>query len=306
MILCSGEALIDMLPRTTSDQEAAFAPHSGGAVFNTAIALGRLGVTTGFWCGLSQDMFGQQLQGALTASQVDFSLAPLSDRPTTLAFVSLVNGQAKYAFYDENTAARQVSIDDLPELDDSIHAMFFGGISLVSEPCGTVLADFMQRESEHRVTVLDPNIRTGFIKDETAYRQRIQTLLKASDIVKLSDEDADWLLGNGDAKSHGQALLASGVKLAVITEGAKGATAFTTEHQVSVSAPKVTVIDTVGAGDTFNAGLLDGLHTQGCLDKARLSALTKDEMEQALTRAIQIAAVTVSRAGANPPWWVEL
>lgn len=306
MILCSGEALIDMLPRTTADQEPAFAPHSGGAVFNTAISLGRLGVPTGFWCGLSHDMFGQQLRDDLTASQVDFSLAPLSDRPTTLAFVSLVDGQAQYAFYDENTAARQVSVDDLPALDDSIHAMFFGGISLVSEPCGSVLADFMQRESPQRVTMLDPNIRTGFIQDEAAYRQRIQNLFAASDIVKLSDEDADWLFGKGDADSHGKALLAAGVKLAVITEGAKGATAFTPEQQVSVSAPKVTVIDTVGAGDTFNAGLLEGLHSQGCLDKSRLSALTTDEIHQALTRAVQIAAVTVNRAGANPPWLSEI
>lgn len=306
MILCSGEALIDMLPRTTSDGENAFAPHAGGAVFNTAIALGRLGVSTGFWCGLSRDMFGQQLQHALTASGVDFSLAPISGRPTTLAFVSLVNGQAQYAFYDENTAACEVTVDDLPTLDDQVQALFFGGISLVSEPCGQVLADFMVREAPHRVTMLDPNIRTGFIRDEAAYRQRIDTLLEASDIVKLSDEDADWLFGKADAVTHGRALLEAGVTLAVITEGAKGATAFTARHQVSVAAPQVTVVDTVGAGDTFNAGLLDGLNTLQALDKQRLAELTPEALEQALGRAVQIAAVTVSRAGANPPWQREL
>lgn len=306
MILCSGEALIDMLPRTTDEGESAFAPHSGGAVFNTAISLGRLAVPTSFWCGLSSDMFGQQLQRDLSASGVDFSLAPISDRPTTLAFVSLVEGQAQYAFYDENTAARQVSVDDLPTLDERISTLFFGGISLVSEPCGSVLHEFLQREASKRVIMLDPNIRSGFIRDEDAYRQRIKSMLAASDIVKLSDEDADWLFGKADASSHGQRVLDAGVQLAVITEGADGATAFTRQHTVSVEAQKVSVVDTVGAGDTFNAGLLDGLNTLKALDKQRLPELSPEYLEQALQRAVQIAAVTVSRAGANPPWHSEL
>lgn len=306
MILCSGEALIDMLPRTTVDGEAAFTPHSGGAVFNTAIALGRLAVPTSFWCGLSSDMFGLQLQKDLKESDVDFSLAPISDRPTTLAFVSLINGQAQYAFYDENTAARQVSVADLPALDERINTLFFGGISLAAEPCGSVLYEFLQREASKRVIMLDPNIRSGFIQDEDAYRHRINGMIEASDIVKLSDEDADWLFGKADVATHGQNVLNAGARLAVITEGAEGATAFTQSHRVSVDAPEVSVVDTVGAGDTFNAGLLDGLNTLNALDKRRLPDLSAEDLEQALRRAVQIAAVTVSRAGANPPWRSEV
>lgn len=307
MILCNGEALIDMLPRTTTEDESAFAPHSGGAVFNTAIALSRLDVKTSFWCGLSDDLFGQQLQHDLKHSGVDFSLAPVVDRPTTLAFVSLRDGQAQYAFYDENTASRLVTENDLPDLNGTgIDALFFGGISLVSEPCGSVLEAFLRREAKQHVIMLDPNIRQGFIKDEAAYRRRLSAMMPNSDIVKLSDEDAAWVFGEGDVTSYGQQMLDMGIQLAVITEGAKGATAFTRQQTVSVAASKVEVVDTVGAGDTFNAGILESLYKQGVLNKDALSQLAEPQLRQMLSRAAQVAAVTVSRAGANPPWLKEL
>ena len=127
MILMCGEALIDMLPRTSRDGEPAFAPYPGGAVFNTAIAVGRLGAP-GFFSGLSTDLFGQMLERALGEAKVDARFAHRSDRPTTLAFVTLTDGQARYAFYDENTAGRMLSPEDLPELPDQIDACFFGGI----------------------------------------------------------------------------------------------------------------------------------------------------------------------------------
>ncbi len=176
MILCAGEALIDMLPRQTAASEAAFAPYPGGAVFNTAIALGRLGADTGFFTGLSRDLFGTMLDDALTASKVT-SLAHRSDRPTTLAFVTLTDGQARYAFYDENTAGRMLTPADLPTLPANVDALFFGGISLVVEPCGAAYEALMTRESKTRVTMIDPNIRAGFITDEAAYRARIDRML---------------------------------------------------------------------------------------------------------------------------------
>ena len=116
MILCSGEALIDMLPRETVDGENCFSPHAGGAVFNTAIALARLGAPTGFFSGISTDLFGTILEDRLTAAGVDSSFAARSDKPTTLAFVTLTGGHAKYAFYDENTAGRMLDTSDLPNL----------------------------------------------------------------------------------------------------------------------------------------------------------------------------------------------
>lgn len=306
MILCCGEALIDMLPRTATSGEAAFAPHAGGAVFNTAIALGRLGVRTGFFSGLSDDFLGQMLTDALTASGVASDLSVRSGRPTTLAFVRLVAGQARYAFYDEGTAGRSLSPADLPGLPDDVQAMFFGGISLVGEPCGESYEGLMQRAAPGRLTMLDPNIRPGFIRDEGRYRARLARMIALADIVKLSDEDLHWLDGPGEVDALARGLLARGPKLVLVTLGAEGAWGFSGTHAVFAPAKKVQVADTVGAGDTFNAGVLAALDRAGVLTKAAVGALTSAQIRAALDLGIAAAAVTVSRPGANPPWAREL
>ncbi len=300
MILCCGEALIDMLPRETTKGESAFAPYAGGSVFNTAIALGRLGAPAGFLSGLSTDLFGQILDKTLTASKVDASLAIRSDRPTTLAFVKLTDGHAEYAFYDENTAGRMIAVDDLPEIPDTVEALFFGGISLPPDPCGATYEHLMLREAGQRVTMIDPNIRPGFITDEPAFRARIGRMMAAASIVKSSDEDLAWLgMTPGD-------LIAAGAGLVCLTEGSKGVTAHWPGGDCSVSAPEVAVVDTVGAGDTFSAGLLAGLHRAGLLTKDALGTLSEAALAPALELGVAAAAVTVSRAGANPPWDHEL
>ena len=306
MILSCGEALIDMLPRVTAEGEAAFAPHAGGAVFNTAIALGRLGAPSGFFSGLSTDLFGAILTETLTASKVDSHLAARSGRPTTLAFVRLVNGQASYAFYDENTAGRMLSVADLPALPASVEALFFGGISLVNDPAAGAYEALLTREAGARVIMMDPNIRPGFITDAAAYRARIARMMALSDIVKLSDEDLVWLEGEGDPVALARGLIARGPKVVCITEGAKGALAVTAREVVRVAAQKVAVVDTVGAGDTFNAGVLAALHQAGALSKAAVAAADAGLLTAALTLGVKAAAVTVSRAGANPPWAHEI
>ncbi|MDJ0629925.1 MAG: carbohydrate kinase [Rhodobacter sp.] len=306
MILSCGEALIDMLPRTTAAGEDAFAPYPGGAVFNTAVALGRLGAPSGFFSGLSSDLFGEILTSALAASQVNAEHAVISDRPTTLAFVKLVDGQASYAFYDENTAGRMLRPDDLPTLPDDIGTLFFGGISLVVDPCGGAYEALMAREAPSRVTMIDPNIRPGFIVDEAAYRARIQRMVALADIVKLSDEDLHWLLGDGEIGALARGLLNKGPSIICITEGAKGARGFTAGGEVRVPAPRVDVADTVGAGDTFNAGVLAALHRAGVLTRPALQSLDDRVLTEALSLGVRAAAVTVSRAGANPPWAEEL
>ncbi len=305
MILCCGEALIDMLPRQTAAGEAAFAPYPGGAVFNTAIALGRLGAQAGFFCALSDDLFGAQLRAALDASGVDHSLSPAVDRPCTLAFVTLVNGQARYAFYDTGTAMRAMTQADLPTLPEHVQALFFGGISLVGDPCGAAFAALSAQAGE-RVVMLDPNIRPGFIRDEAAYRTRLDMMLARADIVKLSDEDLHWLMGAGDVAALAEGLRAKGPKVVIITEGADGARAFYAGGVVQVAAQRVTVVDTVGAGDTFNAGVLASLSQQGALTRAGVAALDAATLTRALDLGARAAAVTVSRAGANPPFAAEL
>lgn len=307
MILSCGEALIDMLPRTTTLGEPAFSPYAGGAVFNTAIALGRLGAPSAFFSGISNDMLGQILTETLEASKVDTAHCARSDRPTTVAFVKLVDGQATYAFYDENTAGRLLSQDQLPTLPASISTLFFGGISLVNDPAASTYEALQTRESATRVTMIDPNIRPGFIAGKEAeYRARIERMIARADIVKLSDEDLHWLLGTGDVSALARQILEKGPKLVFITEGAAGASAITATQNRFVAATRVTVADTVGAGDTFNAGALTALHEAGVLTKSALTAIPDATLDAALTLGTKAAAVTVSRPGANPPWRHEL
>ena len=148
MILCCGEALIDMLPRTTKLGEDAYAPYAGGAIFNTAIALGRLGVSTGFFTGLSDDMMGDILRKTLGESGVDYSYCATLSRPTTVAFVKLVDGHATYAYYDEGTAGRMITEAELPALGEDCEAIHFGAISLIPEPCGSTYEALLRREHD--------------------------------------------------------------------------------------------------------------------------------------------------------------
>ncbi|MGR3636390.1 MAG: carbohydrate kinase family protein [Shimia sp.] len=307
MILCCGEALIDMIPTATTQGQTAFVPHSGGSVFNTAIALGRLNVPTGFLSGVSTDTFGQQLCADLAASNVSSEHLIRSDKLTTLAIVHLKDGSATYSFYDDNSAGRMISPKELPQLSSDVQALYFGGISLAAEPAADTYASLLAREGQNRLVMLDPNIRPDFIKEEARYRDRLTAMFKHTDIVKTSDEDLDWLIPDQpDLDTQVAALLSKGPKVVIVTKGAEGATAFTRHGNTSVPAPSVDVCDTVGAGDTFNAGFLAGLADLGCLtpDEDKLTSL--DCLVPALTFGAAVAAHTVSRAGANPPWRHEM
>jgi len=306
MILCCGEALIDMLPRTTTLGEDAYAPYAGGAIFNTAIALGRLGVPTGFFTGLSDDMMGDILRKTLGESGVDYSYCATLSRPTTVAFVKLVDGHATYAFYDEGTAGRMITEAELPALGADCEAIHFGAISLIPEPCGSTYEALLAREHETRVISLDPNIRPGFIKDKDAHMARIRRMAAMADIVKFSDEDLAWFGLEGDEDALARHWLHHGARLVVVTRGAEGAVGYTADHKVTVPSERVAVVDTVGAGDTFDAGVLASLKMQNLLTKQQVAKLSEEQIAKALALGARAAAVTVSRAGANPPWAKEI
>ncbi|MGP1355717.1 carbohydrate kinase family protein [Roseicyclus sp.] len=308
MILCAGEALIDMLPRKTEGGESAFAPYPGGAVFNTAIALARLGAPVSFFTGLSDDLFGERLSRVLTVNGVGHGLAARSSRPTTLAFVSLTGGQASYTFYDENTAGRMLSPADLPAIPEDCAAGFFGGISLAVEPCAEAYVALAERMSASgRLVMLDPNVRAGFVADADRYRARMERLFTLADLVKVSDEDLRWLLGDGDLGALAEAVRARGPAVVLVTQGAEGVTAYSGGEPLHMPAPKAEVVDTVGAGDTFNAGFLAGLHDADLLSAdAVRDGLPEAALRAALDLGVRAAAVTVSRAGANPPTRADL
>ena len=322
MIICCGEALIDMVPVLSDSGQTSYAPLVGGAIFNTAIGLGRLGIEVGMVSGISHDLFGQQLHEALAASKVNTSYLVRSNLPTTLAFVSLNEGHASYTFYDENSAGRCLQIADLPDLSDaqcnhqsnsqsnnqSSNALYFGGISLINEPAADAYCALAQQYADNMVIVLDPNIRTSFINNDQAYRQRLQHIIEVADIIKVSDEDLDWLVGDAAAEPQQVGLLRGQSKaIVIVTKGANGATAYlTTGETVHQNVPKVCVVDTVGAGDTFNAGLLAKLVQLNLMSKVALANINPTELLESLAYAAQIAAVNVSRQGANPPWLSDL
>ena len=308
MILCCGEALIDMIPKPTETDGIGYVPYTGGAIFNTAIGLGRLGVKVGMLSGISTDLFGEQLAAALNASDVETSRLIRSDCPTTLAFVRLVDGHATYSFYDENSAGRTILTSDLPDLSDDIEAMYFGGISLCSEPGATTYQALQARECAKRVVMLDPNIRPSFVEDVEVYRARIDAMVANSDIVKVSDEDLNWIYPGAESLAEKlKKIHAAGPSVVILTRGEEGSTAFLANGaEIHAAVEKVDVVDTVGAGDTFNAGFLARLSELGLLTKAALRSAKPDEIQSALAFGAKVAAVTVSRAGANPPWRSEL
>lgn len=307
MILCCGEALIDMIPAQTVDGQASYVPCTGGAIFNTAVALGRLDVDAGLLSGVSNDSFGELLVQGLVDNNVRSDLLVRSDRLSTLAVVHLKDGSATYSFYDENSAGRMLTMDDMPVLPETVSTLYFGGISLVAEPAADAYAEFLKREGTGRVVMIDPNIRPGFITDATAYRARLDRMIALSDIVKVSDEDLDWIVGNeGDLQEKAQRLLAKGAQFVIVTLGAEGAVVFDVSGHSKVPAERATVVDTVGAGDTFNAGVLSQMSRDGQLSSEVLKQLQAKDLALALMCGAQVAAVTVSRAGANPPWASEL
>lgn len=307
MLICCGEALIDMIPARTTDGEEAYVPHTGGAVFNTAVALGRLGAEVAMVSGVSTDLFGNRLAADLEASKVGTDLLIRADRPTTMAYVMLKDGSATYSFHDENSAGRMIAPADLPALPEACKALYFGGISLAVEPGAETYAALCAREAADHVVMIDPNIRPGFIRDPQAFRDRMARMLGMADIIKISDEDLDWLRDGADApEAKARALRAETGALVILTRGAEGATAFYAGGETQVPARRAEVVDTVGAGDTFNAGVLASLSEQGLLSKAALTGISEAALQQALDFGARVAAVTVSRAGANPPWRQEL
>jgi fructokinase len=184
--------------------------------------------------------------------------------------------------------------------------MLFGCMTLIAEPCGSTYEALMRREHKNRVMMLDPNIRKDFVPDKPMHLARLKRMIAMADIVKLSDEDLDWFGEAGSQDEAAAGWLREGPSLIVVTHGARGANAYSRHGKISVPARKVSVVDTVGAGDTFNAGILASLDEAGLLSKQAIESLSEETIRQALEFATKVAAVTVSRAGANPPWRHEL
>ncbi|KUN19104.1 sugar kinase [Streptomyces antibioticus] len=300
MIVVAGEALIDLVPQGTGAL-AGLTPALGGGPYNTAVALGRLGSPTAFCSRTSSDAFGEALLDGLRRASVDVSAVQRGPEPTTLAVATIdAHGSAAYSFYVDGTADRLFTAPS--QLPAGTRAVSFGTCSLVLEPGASAYEELMRAAAAQGVfTALDPNIRAGLIPDPDAYRARFKSWLPSVSLLKLSEEDALWLGGTP------REWLASGPSAVVVTQGGEGLTAFTRDGGVhTVPGEEVEVVDTIGAGDTVNAALLHGLSALDALSAEAVEALRRDDWTRLLRFAARAAAVTCSRAGAEPPYADEV
>ena len=302
MIVVCGEALIDIVP----DGDGTRRPLPGGGPFNTARALARLGTPTSFLGRLSTDGFGVMLARELEADGADLSLSSYGPEPTTLAVADLDGeGLAEYEFFVQGTSAPNLTREMVPEqLPEDVAALHIGTLGLVLEPMATTLTELALRESERRLLMLDPNIRSRLVSDAREYRERLDGLFARSTIVKASEGDLAWLFPDLDCEAGAGRLLRLGARLVLVTLGREGALAASAIGTFRIAAPKVQVVDTIGAGDAFGAAVLAWLHEHDAL-RADLT-LDKDELESMVGFACLVAAITCTRVGADPPWRSEL
>jgi fructokinase len=307
MILSCGDALIDFVPATTGQGRDVLMPAVGGSCLNVAVGLARLGAPTGFVGGISTDLWGGMIADHATASNVDLGYATRGEDQTTLAFVRIVAGESHYAFYDAETAARKWTYPAGRIPFATIDAVHVGSTTLVHDQ-GAAEARAMIKDADRTVTIsFDPNCRPNLVRDRAAYQARMAEFADVADMIKMSDVDFDYLHGHDRYAERAEALLAAGSRLFVITRGPKGALAWhKTAGAVEIAAPAVNVVDTIGAGDSFQAALLFALQKQGRIGKADLLALTDGQLRRALSFAAACAAVTCTRAGADPPRWSEM
>jgi fructokinase len=314
MIVSCGEALIDFMPISV-DGVPAYRPIPGGSPFNVAIGLGRLGAPAGFLSRISTDFFGDLLMQTLTENRVDTRFIKRATDPSMLAFVShpapdsdLV-GEPQYAFFANGSADRCITEHDLPAtLGDDVACLHLGlgAISTQAEPAASTFEALLKRESKRRILVLDPNVRPNLINDRITARTRLESWVSLCDIVKVSRADFEWLYPDRSVEDSAGAWRDLGPKLVVMTLGADGAMALLNGSKVAVPGRKIGVVDTVGAGDSFHAAFLAGLSERGLLTLDRLAKLDVGVLKVLLDRAVAAAAITCSRAGANPPTQREL
>ena len=293
----TGEALIDLIPEGTDRK-----PIVGGGPANTAKALAKLGINTQFIDGISNDEYGQMAKDELVSVSVKLDYVKYSDKPTCLAIVSLSNsGSATYEFVIENTATFDFTLDWLPNpQNDQPSLLHIGTLAIAIEPGASVLFEWAQSVAKVAPIVFDPNIRPAVISDRAQYVAQVERWVAISSAVKVSDEDIKWLYPSLEIDQVVNIWLERGPSLIVVTYGDKGLTGYRKGKKITVDALKVKVADTVGAGDTVCAVLVEAIVNIG------LASLTGSRLETMLKRAAKAAAITVSRVGANPPTSEEL
>jgi fructokinase len=307
MLLSCGDALIDFLPVKSADGRDALVPMVGGSCLNIAIGMARLGAPAGFVGGISTDLFGGMIADHALASGVDLQYATRSEHQTTLAFVRTVSGEPQYGFYDAETASRNWIYKSGAIPFSEIDAIHVGSTTLVDQ---TVAAQTfaMVEEARNSVTIsFDPNCRPNLTRDKVEYVSRMAAFAAAADIIRMSDLDFQYLYGDRDYAGRASSLIMAGASLVVVTRGAQGVLAWHGKAgMLEVEAPIIEVVDTIGAGDSFQAALLYALQALEIIRRRPLGEINARELHRVLSFASNCAAYTCKRAGADPPRRIDI
>ena len=295
-ILVMGEALVDLVPGPKG-REAVL----GGSPYNVAIGLGRLGAKVAIASSLSTDQDGKRFKAALEADGVDLSYMAFSDAqsPTALVEEGTAESGPRYIFTIAGTA-----FDTPPALPknwpDDLRHIHAGSFSTLVPPMSQAVLEAMQQAKGHRTTSYDPNIRPMITPDKDKARADVERLVALVDLVKASEEDMEWLYPDLAPRDAIKAWLKHGPMLAILTRGGNGAEAFTASGHIAIPAPKITVQDTVGAGDSLMSSLLFAMDRDGALGKNH-APWTQSAIEQWLAFAVKASAFTCTQKGSNPP-----
>ncbi|WP_076997736.1 carbohydrate kinase [Variovorax sp. KK3] len=307
MFVVCGEALMDVYMGEPTATGLALDARIGGSPLNVAQGLARLERPVAFLTGLSTDASGERLLASLRAEGVDTSLVLRNDAPSTLSVISLdAAGVPRYAFHGQDAADRQITLGTLPALPPSTRVLQLGSYALAVEPVGSALRALAARESAQRLIAYDLNVRLNVEPDLALWREVVDFMAPIAHLMKTSDEDLALLYPEQAPEQVAARWLGLGASLVVVTRGREGATAWTRALRADALSPPVDVIDTVGAGDTFQAALLTWLDENAALTPEALAALDTTTLGNALAFAARAAALTCSRRGADLPRRAEL
>ena len=302
MITVTGEALIDLVV----DHDGRVCAQPGGGPFNTARTIGRLGLAPAFLGRLSQDSFGGLLRAGLASDGVRLATPEPVEAPTTLAVVDTGAAEGPvYRFYLAGTSAGALEYPLLAAaVPDGMTALHAGSLALVMEPIATSIERLIASDlPADTLVMIDPNCRPGAIADRPAYLARLARILRRTDVVKVSVEDLAYLSPGVPARAGAAALAEQGPALVLVTDGPRAARAFLPGRKIAVDVPEVKVVDTIGAGDAFGGAFLAWWSAQ---ELTRSDLRRPGPVREALQAAVEVAALTCTRPGAEPPWLTEV
>jgi fructokinase len=302
MIAVTGEALIDIV----IDQHGRLAAQAGGGPLNTARTIGRLGLAPAFLGRLSQDGLGRILRTRLDQDGVTLQVPQLTDAPTTLAVADIdPAGAPRYRFYLTGTSSAALEYQLLSAaLPSYLTALYAGGLALVMEPIATSIVRLITCDlPPDTLVMIDPNCRPQAITDRPAYLDRLSRILHRADVVKVSVEDLAYLSPGVPAQTAAAALMDQGPALLLVTDGPRTARAYMPRQEVTIDVPAVKVVDTIGAGDAFGGAFLAWW---SCHELTKPELHQSGPVREALQAAAEVASLTCTRPGAEPPWWAEV